>query len=104
MTTKNYAGITVNVTEDGYLTDTGTWTPEIAIEIAREEGISELSAKHMAILAYLRERHLSGETITIRSIGKSGLAEIKEFYQLFPGAALKKATKIAGIPKPFSCI
>ncbi|MFK7844139.1 MAG: TusE/DsrC/DsvC family sulfur relay protein [Rhodothermales bacterium] len=29
---------------------------------------------------------------------------IKEFYGLFPGGPLKKASRIAGIPKPASCV
>ncbi|MCK4919792.1 MAG: TusE/DsrC/DsvC family sulfur relay protein [Bacteroidales bacterium] len=29
---------------------------------------------------------------------------MKEFYTLFPGGPLKKATRIAGIPKPSSCV
>jgi sulfur relay (sulfurtransferase) DsrC/TusE family protein len=32
------------------------------------------------------------------------VVDIKEFYALFPNGPLKKATKIAGIPKPASCI
>lgn len=104
MSSKIYAGIPVNVTDDGYLTDPQCWTKEMAIEIAREEGIPDLTEKHLAILIYLRNRYLSGDSLTIRSIGKSGVADIKDFYQLFPGAPLKKATRIAGVPKPFSCI
>jgi len=37
-------------------------------------------------------------------IGSSGVVDIKEFYQLFPQGPLKTSTKIAGIPKPASCI
>ncbi|WP_317193350.1 TusE/DsrC/DsvC family sulfur relay protein [Polaribacter sp. BAL334] len=29
---------------------------------------------------------------------------MKEFYELFPGGPLKVSTKIAGVPKPKSCI
>ncbi|MFZ4477791.1 MAG: TusE/DsrC/DsvC family sulfur relay protein [Saprospiraceae bacterium] len=32
------------------------------------------------------------------------MVDIKEFYALFPVAPLKTASKIAGIPKPASCI
>ena len=41
---------------------------------------------------------------TIRSVGNSGIVDIKGFYGLFPGAPMKKAAKIAGIPKPASCV
>jgi tRNA 2-thiouridine synthesizing protein E len=40
----------------------------------------------------------------MRKVGTSGVTDIKEFYALFPGGPLKKATKIAGIPKPVSCV
>lgn len=103
MATKVLAGTTIEVTDEGYLTDASKWTPEIATEIAKEEGIS-LSPKHMDVLNYIREKALKGETLTIRAIGKSGIVDIKGFYELFPGAPLKLASKIAGISKPSSCV
>lgn len=103
MAEKVYAGKTVSVTDDGYLTDPNQWTKEIAIEIAKEEGI-ELTDKHFAVIEYIREKTLKGETLTIRTIGKSGLVDTKGFYELFPGTPLKKASRIAGIAKPSSCV
>lgn len=103
MAQKIYAGTPVDVNEEGYLTNPSQWTREIAMEIASEEGIV-LTDKHFAIMEYLRARQSSGEALSIRSINHSGVIDVKTFYQLFPGAPLKKATKIAGIPKPASCI
>lgn len=103
MAQKVYAGVTVDVNEEGYFTNPSQWTKEIAVEIAKEEGI-ELTDKHFAVMEYLRNRHNNGEALSIRSINRSGVIDVKTFYQLFPGAPLKKATKIAGIPKPASCI
>ncbi len=103
MAEKMYAGKSVSVTDEGYLTDPTQWTREVAIAIAKEEGI-ELTDKHFAVLEYIREKTLKGEALTIRSIGKSGIVDTKDFYQLFPGAPLKKASRIAGIPKPTSCV
>ena len=57
-----------------------------------------------ALPLFLRERFAKGETLTIRSVGNSGIIDIKGFYGLFPGAPMKKAAKIAGIPKPASCV
>ncbi|HNY01646.1 MAG TPA: TusE/DsrC/DsvC family sulfur relay protein, partial [Bacteroidales bacterium] len=79
------------------------WTREMAGEIAAAEGIT-LTDQHYAILDFLRERHARGETLTIRSVGNSGIVDIKGFYGLFPGAPMKKAAKVAGIPKPASCV
>ena len=103
MAQKVFAGISVDVNDDGYMTDRSQWTKDIAKEIAKEEGI-ELTDKHYTLLDYLRERQAKGESLTIRSVGTSGIIDIKGFYQLFPGAPMKKAAKIAGIPKPASCV
>ena len=56
------------------------------------------------IINYLREKTSAGEGLTIRAVGKSGIASIKELYQLFPKGPLKYSSQIAGIPKPTSCV
>jgi dissimilatory sulfite reductase related protein len=103
MATKTYAGVNVEVNEEGYLTDPSVWTRDIAIDIAKEETI-ELTEKHFAVLEFIRNKVSGGSALTIRSVGKSGITDIKEFYQLFPGGPLKKASRIAGIHKPTSCV
>ena len=103
MSQKIYAGGTVDVNDEGYLTNPAQWTREIATEIGQEEGI-QLIGKHYEVLNFIRDRHTRGEMLTIRSVGNSGITDIKGFYGLFPGAPMKKAAKIAGIPKPASCV
>ncbi len=103
MSQKEYAGKVIEVNEEGYFVDAGQWTPEMAKEIAKEEGI-EITEKHLEVINFIREKVLSGASVSIRSIGKSGIVDIRAFYRLFPGAPLKKATKIAGVAKPSSCI
>lgn len=103
MATKSYAGVAVDVNEEGYFTNPAQWTRDMAAEIAQEEGIS-LTDLHYQVLDFLRSRHSAGETLTIRSVGKSGIVDIKGLYDLFPGGPLKKSSRIAGIPKPSSCV
>ncbi len=103
MTIKTIASVNVEVTEEGYLKDASAWNKEIAIDIAKEEGI-ELTDKHFEVIEFIRKKVAAGEGLTIRGIGKSGVVDAKTFYQLFPGAPLKKATKIAGGSKPVSCM
>ncbi len=93
----------VEVNEQGYLLDMGQWDREVARGIAGEEGI-ELTDRHFEVLDYLRSEQEKGTALSIRKVGKSGVVDIKEFYQLFPDGPLKKASRIAGIPKPASCI
>jgi len=103
MATKTIAGVTVEVNDEGYFTNPSQWTKEMAVEMAVDYSI-ELTDKHYALLNYLREKHAAGEGLTIRRIGTSGICDIKEFYQLFPGGPLKISSKLAGIPKPISCV
>lgn len=103
MAQKTYAGVSVEVNEEGYFNDPSQWTPEIAKDIAKDEGI-HLTEKHLEMLEYLRNKFNNGDALTIRGINKSGIVDVKTFYGMFPGAPLKKSTKIAGIPKPSSCV
>jgi len=93
----------INVNEEGYLTDFSQWTKEVGVTIAAENEI-ELTDKHWEVLGYLQDKHVKEEALSIRGIKKSGVINIKDFYALFPGGPLKISTKIAGIPKPKSCI
>ena len=103
MAVKTIAGAQVNVSEEGYLEDMDQWNENIAKEIAGEIGI-ELTDKHFEVLNYLREKTEAGEALTIRKVGKSGITDIKGLYKLFPKGPLKYASKIAGSPKPASCV
>lgn len=97
------AGHNVAVNDEGYLTDLSQWSREVAEAIANEEGI-QLTDDHMPVIEYLQEQYRNEVPLSIRKVGKSGVVDIKGFYALFPGGPLKKASRIAGIPKPASCI
>jgi tRNA 2-thiouridine synthesizing protein E len=101
---KEIAGFQVELSADGYLSDSGQWNREIAAALAREEGIEEMTPDHWKVIEFLRQAHADGTSMSIRRIGKSGVVTIQEFYSLFPGGPLKKAARIAGIPKPASCV
>ena len=103
MAIKSYAGVNVDVNDEGYMTDSSQWTKEVAEGIAAEQGV-ELTEKHFEVLDFIRGKIADGATLTIRGINKSGVIDAKSFYKMFPGAPLKKSTMIAGVPKPESCI
>ena len=103
MATKTYAGVNVEVSDEGYLLDPSQWNKDIAAEIAKEEGI-ELTDKHFEVFDFLRSQNEKGVQLTIRMVGKSGITDIKGLYTLFPGGPLKKSSRIAGIAKPTSCV
>ena len=100
---KTIAGKTVSVNEEGYMTDFGQWNKEIGGAIASEANIT-MTDKHWSVINYIQDEFKKESPLSIRKINKSGVVDIKDFYQLFPPAPLKTAAKIAGIPKPASCI
>ena len=100
---KTYGQAQVTVNEEGYLQDFSQWTKEVGNEIAKEQNI-EMTDIHWEVINYIQEKYKNEEPLSIRGIKKSGVIDIKDFYNLFPAGPLKKATMIAGIPKHKSCI
>lgn len=93
----------ITLNPEGYLTDFSQWTPEVGENIAHDEGI-EMTDEHWNVIHYLQDQFKKEVPLSIRKVGKSGVVTIKEFYALFPQGPLKISSKIAGIPKPASCI
>ena len=90
---------------EGFLQKPEQWSEEIAQEIARENGIPELTERHWLVVKFMRNQFVStGTAPTIRSLGKESGVPIKELYLLFPKGPAKLAAKIGGIPKPHGCI
>lgn len=100
---KTLAGKTVSVNEEGYMTNFAQWDREIGTAIAQEENIT-MTDRHWAVIDYIQGEYKKEVPLSIRKVNSSGVIDIKEFYQLFPKGPLKTASKIAGIPKPASCI
>lgn len=100
---KTIAGKSIAINEEGYLTDFSQWDEKVGEALATEANIA-LTPRHWEVLKYLQNEQKNNVALSIRRVGKSGVVDIKEFYALFPNAPLKTATKIAGIPKPASCI
>ena len=100
---KVIAGKNIAVNAEWYLTDFSQWDKDVALEIAKESNV-EMTDRHWEVIKYLQDEHKNQVPLSIRKIGKSNVVDIKEFYALFPQGPLKTSTKIAGIPKPASCL
>ena len=104
MATKTILSKTVEVDEEGFLKNPDDWTEEIAVEIAREEGI-ELTEEHWKVIRFMRKDFKErGQIPTIRRIKNAGGIPIQDLYRLFPEGPAKKAAKIAGLGKPQGCV
>ena len=103
--TATYADVTVDVNDEGFLTDPSQWTPEVGAAIAAANGIAELTDRHWQVVTFMRDRYLTtGSAPSIRALGKESGVPVKELYALFPKGPAKLAAKIGGIPKPHGCI
>ncbi len=105
MTTRTLAGATVDVNDEGFFTEPDEWTKEMAVELAREAGIDELTDAHWTVIDFMRSQYFEkGTGPTVRVLGKASGVSVKELYQLFPKGPAKLAAKVGGIPKPRGCI
>ena len=105
MTTRTLAGTTVDVNDEGFFTEPEQWNEEVAVELAKEAGIDELTPNHWKVLEFMRAEYFEkGTGPTVRVLGKTSGVTVKELYQLFPKGPAKIAAKVAGIPKPRGCI
>ena len=105
MTATMIAETSVDVDAEGFLTDPQQWNERLAKEIARENGIPEVTDRHWLVVKFMRQRFLAtGSAPSIRALGKESGVPIKELYGLFPKGPAKLAAKIGGIPKPKGCI
>jgi len=105
MTVRTLAGHEVEVNDEGFLTDSSEWSPDVAEALAAEEGLAPLSERHWTVLSYCREDAAEkGEAPGLRRISKNSGVGMKELYKLFPDGPGKLAAKVAGLPKPKACI
>ncbi|MGZ3419744.1 MAG: TusE/DsrC/DsvC family sulfur relay protein [Polyangiales bacterium] len=104
MPTATLAGRAVQTDNDGFLTDSNEWSEEIAQAIANEVGVT-LGDTHWKVVRFaredFRERH---ESPGPRRITAETGVSTKDLYALFPKGPGKLVAKIAGVPKPKSCL
>ena len=105
MATKTIAGKTVQVNEEGFLTNPAEWTKEIAVEIAKEEGIADLTPAHWKVIEFCRQdAGAGGKAPTLRRITSAAGVTTKDMFALFPKGPAKKVAHIAGLGKPEGCV
>ena len=97
---------------EGFLEDARCWTPQIAEQIAVDNGL-ELLPAHWEIVQFLRgfyQQHAMSppsNRLFVKAI-KEALGEDKGnsiyLMQLFPGTPAKSACRVAGLPRPTNCL
>jgi len=104
MPTTTIDGHTIEVNDEGFMTDPNEWTEPLAKSLAAQIGI-DLTDEHWKAIRFLRADYAEqGETATLRRIGVIGGIPTKSLFQLFPQKPAKKLAYIAGLPKPHGCV
>lgn len=105
MATRTIAGKTVQVNDEGFMTNPAEWDKDIAVEMAKEEGIAELTPAHWTAIEFCRKAGAtSGKAPTLRQITTGSGLTTKELFTLFPKGPAKKVAKISGLGKPEGCV
>jgi tRNA 2-thiouridine synthesizing protein E len=91
--------------EDGFIQEPELWDQDVALALAKTEGVDELSEEHWKVVNYLREYYLEYQVAPmIRKLCKSTGFKLNKIYELFPSGPAKGACKVAGLPKPTGCV
>lgn len=104
MSTTTIGGHTLTVDQEGFLTDPGEWSEEVATALAEQIGVT-LESEHWTVLGFLRAEHArTGETPTLRRVSTGLEIPVKHLFELFPVKPAKKMAYVAGLPKPRGCV
>lgn len=104
-------GQLVATTDEGFLRNSQQWNQQIAILLAEQEALV-LNDAHWEILWFIRDyyakyQHLPNARMFVAAIRKQFGEEkgnSRYLQKLFPQGPLKYACKIAGLPKPPTCL
>ena len=84
---------------DGFLTDSDSWSPELAADIAREAGIGDLTPKHWEVITHVRKQFFNhGSLPVMRLICRAAGLDRHKAHKLFSGC--KEMWRVAGLPNP----
>jgi len=104
MTQKEINGQMITFDDEGFMTDPGVWSEDVARTIAVELDM-ELTDRHFQVLQFMRQHfEANGEAPSLRKIKNDSGVGTKELYKLFPKGPAKKAARLAGLGKPQGCI
>ena len=105
MPTVTYGGKELEIDEDGFIQDPDQWDESVAADLAKTEGVDDLTDEHWVLINYLRNYYLKfGIAPMIRKVCKETKFDLKKIYELFPSGPAKGGCKVAGLPKPTGCV
>lgn len=104
MATATIAGATVDVNDEGFMTNPDQWNEEIGAALAAAIDVQMNDDAWKAIRFMREDFKAQGETPTIRRMSAVGGFDTKSLFAMFPKKPAKKMAYIAGVPKPKGCV
>ena len=90
---------------EGFMADPALWNDDVALLLARDEGIAEMTERHWAIVRFIRgywkEHDLAPP---VRLICTEPEVERPRHLQALPSGPARGACRMAGLPKPDGCV
>lgn len=95
----DYAGLKIEVDEDGYLVHSSEWNEKVGCGLAVNEGIDEITVERMDVIKFMREYYAKYNIFPIlgsvcRNVHQTRDCVKERFIDPL------KAWKIAGLPRP----
>jgi len=89
---------------EGFFWDSGDWSEEVAVLLAWEGGLSELTATHWKVMRFFRDYYAyHGRAPLNRHLREGTELSLSELESLFPGGIRLGARRLSGLPNPKSC-
>jgi tRNA 2-thiouridine synthesizing protein E len=103
--------VRLETTDQGFLVKSFDWNKDVAIRMAELNNIS-LNESQWEIIVFIRHyyqqyKHLPNARVFTKAIAKTLGGEkgnSRYLHNLFPDGPLKYACKLAGLPKPPTCL
>ena len=103
--------IKMETTDEGFLLDLNDWNDGVAERLAELNDIN-LTEEHWEIILFIHHyyrqyKHLPNTRIFIKAVSHQFGKEkgnSRYLHKLFPNGPLKYACKLAGLPKPPTCL
>ncbi|CAA9889922.1 Sulfurtransferase TusE [Candidatus Methylobacter favarea] len=97
--------------EQGFLVNPADWSEEVAKRLAELNNIS-LQEGHWEIILFMRDfykrfKYLPNSRVFIKAVARElgdNKGNSRYLHKLFPDGPLKYACKLAGLPKPPTCL
>lgn len=101
----------LETTEQGFLVNPADWSEDVAERLAALNHI-KLTDEHWEVILFIRRyyqhyKHLPNARVFTKAIAKEfgeAKGNSRYLHHLFPDGPLKYACKLAGLPKPPTCL